>query len=109
MLQSASYSPGVLNARALLVKLWFQGLPVKRIAQVTGVSRNTVYRWVRRWTREGHVFNRPREGRIRTRMAGKNDAQLDESTDVSSSTNTPEIYSQDCVITSNVGMMTPFQ
>lgn len=46
--------------RASFVWMWVSGMSLRAIARQTGASVTTVYRWIRRWQREGHVFTRTR-------------------------------------------------
>lgn len=46
--------------RASFVWMWVSGMSLRAIARRTGASVTTVYRWIRRWQREGHVFTRAR-------------------------------------------------
>lgn len=46
--------------RACFVWMWVGGMSLRAIARRTGASVTTVYRWIRRWQREGHVFTRAR-------------------------------------------------
>ncbi|XP_045102571.1 uncharacterized protein LOC123498994 [Portunus trituberculatus] len=58
-----SFRPTEGHERAEFVWLWASGMPVRDIAVRSGTSVTTVYRWIRRWQREGHVNTRPRSGR----------------------------------------------
>uniref|UniRef100_A0A0P4WAP5 Insertion element IS150 protein InsJ-like helix-turn-helix domain-containing protein n=1 Tax=Scylla olivacea TaxID=85551 RepID=A0A0P4WAP5_SCYOL len=58
-----SFRPTEGHERAGFVWLWASGMPVRDIAVRSGTSVTTVYRWIRRWQREGHVNTRPRSGR----------------------------------------------
>ncbi|XP_045102567.1 uncharacterized protein LOC123498989 [Portunus trituberculatus] len=60
-----NFRPTDLGERARLVWLWMAGRSVHNISVITGTSVTTVYRWIRRWQREGHVNSRPRSGRPR--------------------------------------------
>ncbi|KAK4309809.1 hypothetical protein Pmani_018570 [Petrolisthes manimaculis] len=60
------FRPTGLEERAEIVWLWVEGWSVKAIAQYTGTSITTVYRWIRRWQKEGNVSDRPRSGRPRS-------------------------------------------
>lgn len=46
--------------RASFVWMWVSGMSLRAIARCTGASVTTVYRWIRRWQSEGHVFTRTR-------------------------------------------------
>lgn len=46
--------------RVNIVWMWHCGLSVRDIANNTGVSTTTVYRWIHRWNREGNVWTKPR-------------------------------------------------
>lgn len=49
-------SPGKLNAHAkhtLIQRVFFEGIPVAEAARMANISRQTAYRWVRRFRREG--------------------------------------------------------
>lgn len=52
-----------ISTRKKMVWMWYYGFPVRSIAQVTGASTTTVYRWIRRWQEEGHVTTRLRQAR----------------------------------------------
>lgn len=60
------FRPTGLRERAEFVWLWVEGWSVRAIAQHTGTSVTTVYRWIRRWQKEGNVHDRPRSGRPRS-------------------------------------------
>ena len=49
--------------RAELVRLHLQGESIDAIVQQTGHARTTVLRWVRRFTVDGSLLDRPRSGR----------------------------------------------
>ena len=49
--------------RAELVRLHLQGESIDAIVQQTGHARTTVLRWVRRFTVDGLLLDRPRSGR----------------------------------------------
>ena len=59
--------PTQRHQRAGFVWLWAYGVPIRNIAVRSGTSITTVYRWIRRWQREGHVNSRPRSGRPKLR------------------------------------------
>ena len=59
-----SFRPTESHERAGFVWLWASGMPVRDIAVRSGTSVTTVYRWIRRWQREGHVNTRPRNSRL---------------------------------------------
>ncbi|MPC93235.1 hypothetical protein E2C01_088358 [Portunus trituberculatus] len=59
-----SFRPTEGHERAGFVWLWASGMPVRDIAVRSGTSVTTVYRWIRRWQREGHVNTRPRNSRL---------------------------------------------
>ncbi|KAK3892810.1 hypothetical protein Pcinc_003398 [Petrolisthes cinctipes] len=59
------FRPTELRERAGFVWLWVQGWPVQAIAQHTGTSVTTVYKWIRRWQREGNVETKCKSGRTR--------------------------------------------
>lgn len=63
MCVSRSFKPTESHERAWFVWLWALGVPVRDIAVRSHTSVTTVYRWIRRWQREGHVNTRPRSGR----------------------------------------------
>ncbi|MPC16858.1 hypothetical protein E2C01_009695 [Portunus trituberculatus] len=46
--------------------MWVGGMSLRAIARCTGASVTTVYRWIRRWQREGHVLTRTRGCKPRT-------------------------------------------
>lgn len=64
------FRPTGLDERARFVWMWVEGLSVRMIAQQTGTSVTTVYRWIRRWQQEGHVENKTRSGRPRLHYRG---------------------------------------
>lgn len=66
MRQRNSFHPTGLRERAWIVWLWVEGWSVRFIAQHTGTSVTTVYRWIRRWEREGNVETRNMSGRPRS-------------------------------------------
>lgn len=49
--------------RARMVWMWMGGQSARDIAQETGASVSTVYRWIRRWEQEGNIHTRPRTGK----------------------------------------------
>lgn len=49
--------------RATFVWMWLEGMSLRAIARHTGASVTTVYRWIRRWQREGHVNTRARRNK----------------------------------------------
>lgn len=49
--------------RARMVWMWVGGQSARTIAQATGASVSTVYRWIRRWEQEGNIHTRPRTGK----------------------------------------------
>lgn len=57
--------PTGVSDRARFVVMWLEGVSIREIAVRTGISVTTVYRWLRRWQREGTVSTRPRSGRPR--------------------------------------------
>lgn len=63
MCVSRSFKPTESLERAGFVWLWASGVPVRDIAVRSRTSVTTVYRWIRRWQREGHVNTRLRSGR----------------------------------------------
>ncbi|XP_068228604.1 probable glutamate receptor [Palaemon carinicauda] len=63
--QRYSDRPEVLDIRARLVWMWYQGMSARRISYETGLSTTTVYRWIRRWQEEGNVCTKSRSGRPR--------------------------------------------
>lgn len=63
MCVSRSFKPTEGLERASFVWQWASGVPVRDIAVRSRTSVTTVYRWIRRWQREGHVNTRPRSGR----------------------------------------------
>lgn len=66
--QRNSFRPTGLRERAWIVWLWVEGWSVRVIAQHTGTSVTTVYRWIRRWEREGNVETRNKSGRPRSSL-----------------------------------------
>ena len=46
-------SRGRLDDRIRILRLWMSGVKIKDIALEVGVSLSTVYRWIRRWHKEG--------------------------------------------------------
>ncbi|KAK8377937.1 hypothetical protein O3P69_014103 [Scylla paramamosain] len=59
-----SFRPTEGHERAGFVWLWASGMPVRDIAVRSGTSVTTVYRWIRRWQREGHVNSKTRNCRL---------------------------------------------
>ena len=59
-----SFRPTESHERAGFVWLWASGMPVRDIAVRSGTSVTTVYRWIRRWQREGHVNSKTRNCRL---------------------------------------------
>lgn len=59
------FRPTEHRDRAMFVWMWVSGVAVRDIAIRNGTSATTVYRWIRRWQREGNVDTRPRTGRPR--------------------------------------------
>lgn len=49
------FNPTALSDRARFVRLWMGGMSFRGIAEATSTSVSTVYRWIHRWQREGHV------------------------------------------------------
>lgn len=49
-----------VRERVRFVWMWLEGMSLRAIARHTGASVTTVYRWIRRWQREGHVNTRAR-------------------------------------------------
>ncbi|KAG7162328.1 putative Glutamate receptor-like 76 [Homarus americanus] len=47
--------PTDLADRVLIVQLWMDGMSNRVIARATGCSVTTVWRWIKRWKREGNV------------------------------------------------------
>lgn len=64
------YKPTSLAERATFVQLWRGGLSARAISQESGKSVNTVCRWLRRWRREGSIFNRPHNAKPFQRELG---------------------------------------
>lgn len=60
------FRPTSLAERARFVWLWQSGLSARAIAQENRTSVTTVFRWIRRWKREGNVYTKPRSGRPRS-------------------------------------------
>lgn len=65
LMRQHPFRPTEVEERARFVCMWVDGMSVRTIAQQTGASLTTVYRWIRRWQREGCVENRARSGRPR--------------------------------------------
>ncbi|XP_066985186.1 uncharacterized protein [Macrobrachium rosenbergii] len=65
MSKRRSNKPTAVDDRARIVWMWVGGKSAYSIAQETGTSMTTVYRWLRRWKHEGNVLTRPRSGRPR--------------------------------------------
>ncbi|KAK4317351.1 hypothetical protein Pmani_011559 [Petrolisthes manimaculis] len=59
-------APEVLTTRAKMILLWQSGMSARVIAQVLGLSRNTVRKWISRWQKEGSILTRARTGRPRS-------------------------------------------
>ncbi|KAG7162331.1 putative variant ionotropic glutamate receptor-like 5, partial [Homarus americanus] len=49
-----------LNERARIIRLWVDGTSARAIAQTTGTSASTVYRWIHRWEQEGSINTKSR-------------------------------------------------
>ncbi|XP_066984733.1 uncharacterized protein [Macrobrachium rosenbergii] len=67
----------VLCGRTKMVCMWVGGMSARAIAQETGTSVTTVYRWIRRWQKEGNVETKPRSGRPRTTTAEEDQKIVD--------------------------------
>lgn len=52
-----------ITQRSKIVWMWISGQSARCIAQETHTSVSTVYRWIRRWEREGSVSTKPRNER----------------------------------------------
>lgn len=52
-----------ISQRTKIVWMWISGQSARYIAQETHTSVSTVYRWIRRWEREGSVSTKPRNER----------------------------------------------
>lgn len=100
------FRPTGLRERAEFVWLWVEGWSARAIAQHTGTSVTTVYRWIRRWQREGNVHDRPRSGRPRSvaKKAGNFDCVL--LTGNTHGLNVTKKCNSFCEITSSVGCNT---
>ncbi|KAK4313262.1 hypothetical protein Pmani_003158 [Petrolisthes manimaculis] len=48
----------VTTERTKIIWLWLAGLAARDIATETGTSLSTVYRWIRRWEKEGTLATR---------------------------------------------------
>ncbi|XP_071540830.1 uncharacterized protein [Panulirus ornatus] len=68
-----------LDDRVRLVLMWLKGTSVRDIAQKTGISLSTVYRWIRVWRKEGNVYSKRCRclHRIFPRVLGLADVQCD--------------------------------
>lgn len=55
----------VLSEKVKFLTMWMAGMSCCDIARTTGRSATTVYRWINRWRKEGHVNTRPYCGRPR--------------------------------------------
>lgn len=53
----------LLADRARIVWMWLSGMSVREISQESGTSVSTVYRWIRRWQKEGSLERRSPPGR----------------------------------------------
>lgn len=100
------FRPTGLRKRAEFVWLWVEGWSAKAIAQHTSTSVTTVYRWIRRWQREGNVHDRPRSGRPRS--AAKKAGNFDD-IHLTGNTEVPNVKKQShsfCEMFSSVGCNT---
>lgn len=60
-----AHAPTHWDERAMIVWMWQEGVSARDISHKTGASIATVYRWIRRWSREGSFTNSPRRRRAR--------------------------------------------
>ncbi|KAG7162339.1 putative Glutamate receptor-like 78, partial [Homarus americanus] len=51
-----------LADRTRFVRMWMDGESARTIAEKSGTSVTTVYRWIRRWQQKGNVNTMPRRG-----------------------------------------------
>nr|XP_053643775.1 uncharacterized protein LOC128696520 [Cherax quadricarinatus] len=56
MVQRRAFKPTDMDDRLKIVLLWMKGTTVRDIALKTGSSVSTVYRWIKRWQREGNIY-----------------------------------------------------
>lgn len=56
-----------VGRRIRIVSLWLEGLTAQDISVKSGVSVSTVYRWIRRWQKEGSIKSWSSQARLRTR------------------------------------------
>ncbi|KAG7162366.1 putative homeodomain-like HTH_23 containing protein 6 [Homarus americanus] len=87
-------SPFVTAYRGKIVCLWISGMSARKISQEIGISITTVYRWIRRWQREGTIQARPYHGEPLPTSWGHN-------TTISSSTPTQPLTLSACVFDSH--------
>ncbi|XP_071540847.1 uncharacterized protein [Panulirus ornatus] len=53
-----AFKPTGVDDRARIVLMWADGVSPRDIAQEAETSVSTVYRWIRRWRKEGNVHSR---------------------------------------------------
>lgn len=58
MCEPVSKGKSVIADRRRIVWLWLTGMAARDIATETGTSLSTVYRWIRRWEKEGTLATR---------------------------------------------------
>ncbi|KAG7159496.1 putative winged helix-turn-helix domain containing protein 12 [Homarus americanus] len=72
MMQRHHFRITDLQDRAKFIWMWKDGFSVRMIANETGTSVTTVYRWIRRWQREGNLCTKTRSGRPRLLLKEEN-------------------------------------
>ncbi|XP_071540828.1 glutamate receptor 4-like [Panulirus ornatus] len=60
MARGRALKPTSADDRAQFVLMWVEGVSARDIAVETGASVSTVYRWIRRWQRDGSISTRRR-------------------------------------------------
>lgn len=58
MYEPVAKAKSVTSDRKRIVWLWVAGFAARDIAKETGTSLSTVYRWIRRWEKEGTLVTR---------------------------------------------------
>ncbi|XP_053643873.2 glutamate receptor 4-like [Cherax quadricarinatus] len=65
MVQRRAFKPTGVDDRMRFVMMWVEGMSARDIALQTGSSVSTVYRWIRRWQRDGNVYGSRRRMYLR--------------------------------------------
>lgn len=77
MYEAVAKAKSVTSDRKRIVWLWVAGLAARDIAKEAGTSLSTVYRWIRRWEKEGTLATRSQCGRrIYVRRTGEYDGVI---------------------------------